>query len=202
MRDLYFKRYACCRWAQPAIEGALNLTTEQQINPRDIKEVCVITFEEASHLTISRPANTEQAQYSLPYPVAAALITGKLDPQQVMPPTIFNKEILNLAESISIVVDEGLNERFPDETLARVILELRDGRKYESKTNHAPGDLMTPMSEIELVEKFNRIVGDYLPDERLKLLQEACQNAEKLESVKELVTMLSSPPDPEKNGGV
>lgn len=200
IRELFFKHYACCRWAQPAIESALKLRMEHQINPSEIKEVVVHTFEEATHLTISRPANTEQAQYSLPYPVAAALLTGQLDPQQVMPPSIFDEEILQLADSISIVTDDALQDCFPDEALARVVLELRDGRKYESKVHSARGDPKAPMSDLELIEKFDRITGIFLSDKRLNSLQDACWKAVELESVKELVALLSSPLDKEYIG--
>jgi 2-methylcitrate dehydratase PrpD len=193
MCELYFKRYACCRWAQPAIDGALNLKEQHQINPYEIKKVVVHTFKEATHLTISRPANTEQAQYSLPYPVAAALLSGQLDPPQVMPPSIFDEETLNLADSISIKTDESFQERFPDEALARVTLELSDGRKFESSVHSAPGDPKAPMSDMEIIEKFNRIAGAYLPDQRLIALREACWNLEKLESIKQLVGLLSPP---------
>jgi 2-methylcitrate dehydratase PrpD len=200
MRDLYFKPYACCRWAQPAIEASLQLKSRYQINPSQIKKGIVFTFEEATHLTISRPANTEQAQYSLPYPVAAALLTGRLDPQQVMPPSIFDESILQLADSVSILADKALQDRFPQEALARVVLELINGRTYESGVHAARGDPKNPLSDKELLDKFNRIAGGHLSIGRLKSLQETCWNAAKLENVKELVALLSSPLDIEPNG--
>ena len=200
MEELYFKNYACCRWAQPAIDGALKMRADYQINPSEIKAVTVYTFEEATHLSVSRPVNTEQAQYSLPFPLAAALLSGRLDPQQVMPPSIFDEEILRLADSISIKSDDALQDFFPDEAFARVRLELRDGRKYESKVHRARGDPTTPMTDVELIEKFNRIAGVYLLDKRLKSLRETCWNAERLESIRELVALLSSPLDKEHKG--
>ena len=200
MRDLYFKDYACCRWAQPAIEGALKLRVDYQINPSEIKAVTVHTFEEAAHLSVSRPVNTEQAQYSLPYPLAAALITGRLDPQQVMPPSIFDEEILHLADTIAIVRDDALQECFPDEALARVIIELTNGRKYDSEIHSARGDPKNPLSDLDLIDKFNRLAGDHLSAKRLNLLQRTCWNVENLESINELITLLSSPLDKVQKG--
>jgi 2-methylcitrate dehydratase PrpD len=63
-RDLYFKPYACCRWAQPAVEGACALVAEHRLAPTDIAEIVVHTFEAATRLTVTRPVNTEQAQHS------------------------------------------------------------------------------------------------------------------------------------------
>jgi 2-methylcitrate dehydratase PrpD len=200
MRDLYFKDFACCRWTQPAIEGALKLRVDYQINPSEIKAVTVHTFEEATHLSVSRPVNTEQAQYSLPFPLAAALISGCLDPQQVLPPSIFDEDILQLADNISIVRDDVIQEHFPGKALARVEIELRDGRKYQSEVHSARGDPMTPLSDVDLVEKFNRLAGDHLSAKRLNLLQRTCWNVENLERINELIALISSPPDKVQKG--
>ena len=72
--ELYFKPFACCRWAQPAIEGVLELVETHQLEVEDVEQIQVHTFAAATRLTCARPQDTEQAQYSLPYPVAAALI--------------------------------------------------------------------------------------------------------------------------------
>jgi len=83
IRDQYFKPYPICRWAQPAVEAALSLVKTHQITATDIAEVHVHTFHEAARLATALPATTEQAQYSLPFPVAAALCRGQLTASEV-----------------------------------------------------------------------------------------------------------------------
>jgi 2-methylcitrate dehydratase PrpD len=193
MRDLYFKDYACCRWTQPAIEAVLELKRRYALDSSGIRNILVHTFEPAVHLDISRPENTEQAQYSLPYPVAAALIHGQLDPQQVLPPSIFEEEILELADAVKITSAPDLNAVFPEQALARVEIEMKDGRSFESRVHHARGDPEDGFSDVEIIEKFQRIAGMYLSDRRLKMLQDRCLNAAHLENVKELVELLTAP---------
>lgn len=195
MRGLYFKPYACCRWSQPAVEATLQLLEKHQIHPGEITRIEVRTFEEATHLNLARPENTEQAQYSLPYPVAAAIYTGRLDPAQVLPPAIFEEGVLTLAERVEISVDEEIDQRFPEEALARVEIHTRDGGPFTSPACAARGDPADPLSDAELDDKFNRLAGKQLAKERAKALRRACWEAASLNSIDELVELLAPPPE-------
>jgi 2-methylcitrate dehydratase PrpD len=201
MRDLYFKPYACCRWAQPAVRGALSLAAEHHLAPNDIAKIKVHTFEAATRLAVAHPANTEQAQYSLPYPVAAALVAwagdgdGRLDPEQVTEPCIFDKAILRLADKVTMAVDKALEARFPAEALARVTLYGVDGRCFESEICGARGDPTDPLSDAELTNKFNRLVGVHLAADRVNALRETCWDCAGLDDIRQLVALLAPPPD-------
>ncbi len=197
MRDLYFKPYACCRWAQPAVEGALSLVAEHRLAPADITKIVVHTFEAATHLTISRPANTEQAQYSLPYPVAAVLVggDGRLDPEQMTAPRIFDEAVLRLADKVTMAVDESLEARFPAEALARVTIYGAGGGCFESKVCGARGDPSDPLSDAELTDKFNRLASAHLAADRVNALRGACWGCADLNDVRQLVALLGPLPD-------
>ena len=67
----------------------MSLKESFNFDVHDIEKIEVHTFSEATRLNHARPPNTEVAQYSLPYPVAATLVDGKLDPQQVIAPRIY-----------------------------------------------------------------------------------------------------------------
>jgi 2-methylcitrate dehydratase PrpD len=197
MRDLYFKPYACCRWAQPAVEGARALVAEHRLAPADVARIVVHTFEAATHLTVSRPANTEQAQYSLPYPVAAALASGdgRLDPGQMTAPRIFDATVLHLADKVTMAVDGSLEARFPAEALARVVIYGADGSRFESGICGARGDPDDPLSDAELTDKFNRLASAHLAADRVDALRGACWGCAELDDVRWLVTLLGQPPD-------
>ena len=68
-----FKAHGSCRWAQPAIEAALGIVRANRPQPdhrRDPRR----DLREGDHLDHPAPTTTEQAQYSLPFPIAAALV--------------------------------------------------------------------------------------------------------------------------------
>ena len=196
MRELYFKPYAVCRWAQPAVEGARRLATEHQLALDQIEHIHVDTFEVAAHLTMKHPSNTEQAQYSLPYPVAAILVDGRLDPEQVTAPRIFDERILRLADSVTVAVDEDLEAQYPEQALARVKIYTSDGLELESDICTAPGDPSNPLSDDALIDKFDRLAEAYLSPARLKALRIACWDLASLPAIEDFVALLA--PMPEK----
>ncbi len=195
IRDLYFKPHACCRWAQPAVEGARALVTGHHLTLTAIQRIVVATFAAATRLTISRPTNTEESQYSLPYPVAAAIVFGRVDPVHVMAPSIYDERVLRLADCVEMVVDDALEQRFPDETLARVAVEMADGRVFESGICSAYGDPHTPLNDSEINDKFFRLTGASLTTERAEALHMMCGKLAEVDHVEQLVALLSAPPD-------
>jgi 2-methylcitrate dehydratase PrpD len=193
MRELYFKPYACCRWAHPAIDAALATIMEHGLAEEEIAALEIFTFEEATRLGIRHPQNTEQAQYSLPYPLAAAVLVGGLDPAHVQPPYLDDKRILQLADKVTIQVDPTLNRRFPAEALARVRLSTTDGRTLESDTIAATGGPENPMNDDQITEKFQAAVSGSLTEGRANAIQRACWECAQLDSVRELVSLLADP---------
>ncbi|MFQ5923429.1 MAG: MmgE/PrpD family protein, partial [Anaerolineales bacterium] len=193
VRELYFKPYPCCRWAHPAIDAALTLVSEHSISASEISAMEIYTFEEAAHLDHARPQNTEQAQYSLPFPVAAAIIHGNLNPSHVQHPGLIDERILELAEKVDIQVDADLDARFPAEALARMRLNTSDGRTLESGITAARGGSENPMDDDELIEKFQAAVSGSIAQERAQAIQSACWRCAQMESIHELVELLADP---------
>ncbi len=85
IREQYFKAYPVCRWAQPAVEAALSLKRAHRFDADDIVAIGIDSFREAIDLgsRCRMPATTDEAQYSLPFPVAAALIFGRVGAAEI-----------------------------------------------------------------------------------------------------------------------
>src|SRR5262249_44026157 len=92
----YFKPHAVCRWAQPAVEGALELRARGRLAAEDIARIRIETFHEATRLAVRAPRTTEEAQYSLPFAVAVALVFGMLGAEQVTGPALTDPRVLRL----------------------------------------------------------------------------------------------------------
>lgn len=169
IHEQYFKPYPVCRWAQPAVEAALALCRTHAISSTDIDRIEVATFHEARRLSTSLPENTEQAQYSLPFATAAAIVFGDLGPEQVSGQALQHPEVLRLSASLKIVEDDQFNREFPARRLARVSLLRKDGRRHQSEIAEPRGDPEAPLDEIEIVRKYHQLSEPLLGSER------ACQ---------------------------
>ncbi|MFQ5421613.1 MAG: MmgE/PrpD family protein [Anaerolineae bacterium] len=170
--DQYVKPYAVCRWAQAAIVGALAVREQHNLAPEAIKTIRVHTFHEAVRLACRRPQNTEEAQYSLPFPVAAALVYGRLGASELSGKALHDPRILKLADSIELIEDEGYNGRFPAERFARVEVEMANGRVYDSGPAEPTWGPEAPPTDDELRAKFCWLAGEMLPKPRVAELEE------------------------------
>lgn len=194
--DLYFKPYACCRWAQPAIEGALSAAYQIGATPADMTRVRVHTFEAATHLRSAVPRTTEEAQFSLPWTVACALIDGVVGPEQVVGENLADPTRQELAALVEVVVDAELEEAFPEQALAWVEIETTDGSRARSDPFSAPGDSHTPFSDTELTEKFRDLTTPVLGSHRTRKLAsviERLPDAPDLDEITGLLRCAASP---------
>ena len=164
--EMYFKPYPVCRWAQPAIEAALGLMAEHHLLARDIERIEVTTFHEATRLSTARPASTEEAQYSLPFPVAAAIVKGSLGPAEIDNEALRDPEILRLSIATALRESQKFNDRFPAERYAQVTFWLRDGRTLVSDETRTRGDPESALSDDALLVKFSMLASGSLDSGR------------------------------------
>jgi 2-methylcitrate dehydratase PrpD len=191
--EQYFKPHAICRWAQPAVEAALALQRAHSVPAACIRRVHVSTFAHAARLTIARPATTEAAQYSLPFPLAAALVHGRLGSAELAGPALAEADVLALADRVELVEDPALSRRFPVERIARVRLELENGACLDSGEARPRWEAADPPSDAELLDKFRWLAGGELPPERAAALEAALWHCADLDDAAKLLEHLTPP---------
>jgi len=177
---LYFKPYAACRWAQPAVDGALKIKDEQGVVTSDIRAIRIRSFDAACALSTRPPTNTEEAQYNIAYPVAAALIDGEVGPRQVLPPRIFDEEIRDLLSRITTEVGQEYESAFPAKTYAEVVIETIRGEIFASgriEPRWEPPDTLPTDQELET--KFHWLADPVLGESRCDELVRSIWNFEK-----------------------
>jgi 2-methylcitrate dehydratase PrpD len=169
--NLYFKPYAACRWGQPAVAGALKIARDNHLRPDQIDRIRVRTFEAATRLPNGHPRDTEEAQYNLAFPVAAALLDGEVGPAQVLPPRLHDPALLALLDRVSTEVAPEFEAEFPAKAPAEVVVETTAGQIYHSGRIEAlwePPDTLP--SDAELEAKFRWLVGPVLGVRRCREL--------------------------------
>ena len=168
IREQYFKAYPVCRWAQPATEAAFALLRSHEFGEADVVAVDIESFREAIDLgsQCRYPRTTDEAQYSLPYPVAAALVYGRLGAAEVDGAALIDPRIKRLLETMTLTVDQDFSARFPAERWARVRIALRDGRTLVSEPARARGNPENPLTDDEMRTKYRDLAGPVLGPRR------------------------------------
>ena len=168
----YFKLYPTCRWTHAPVEGVVRLRAEHGFGPSDIERVEVESFAETSTLMTFPPADSDGAQYCLPWAVAAVLVDGELGLDQVLPGRLGDPAIVAMGRRVLFRQADDLQARFPTECLARVRVALKDGRTLAGPTLGARGDYTDPASDEEMNAKFARLAGRTLGEAAARKLGE------------------------------
>lgn len=154
----YLKPYACCRYMHAAIDALMQLIEPGQ----PIHEIIIETFPQALRLNNERaPTTLEGGQYSFYFSCALAAIHGTDALQPVMPKSLTDQKVLDLASKIKLVTSPDFSESFPASTPARVTLRQgADANAQQPRTQevlHPLGDVANPMSINQLKHKFRQI---------------------------------------------
>lgn len=189
----YFKPHAVCRWAQPSIEAALALQQNYRLLPEQVKQIRVFTFHEAVRLSCQSPRSTEEAQYSLPFPLAAALVHSRLGVSELSGQALTNPAVLKLSDCVKLIEDDSFNSRFPAKRFARVEIETQDGEIFDSGEVEADWEATCPPTDQALREKFRRLAREQLPDERAADLEQMVWRCEELPDGDKLLSLITPP---------
>lgn len=199
-----FKAHGCCWWAQPAIEAVLAITREHVLAPADIAAIRVETFDKAVRLSHPAPTTTEEAQYSLPFPVGAAVFKDArgggswygLGPHDLLEEAVHDSDVMGLAAKVEVVEAPRLTAEFPKRFLARVTVTLTDGRTLTSPDTTFRGDGNEPFSDAELATKYRWLASTLLSDERVDSIEREVGELAEREHITPLIELLTAPPDP------
>jgi 2-methylcitrate dehydratase PrpD len=189
--EQYLKPYPICRWAHPAVQAGLGLTGGRPLPVEEVEGIEVLTFEAAARLHTPDPTTTEEAQYSLPFALAAALTHGELTPDHIFEP---NREhaALTLAKKVRLIASPSLTAEFPGTRRAVVRITFTDGRVNSSGPTLADGDPESPLGDDAVLAKFadyTRALGAGRSDAIAGFVMD-----EQDRSVADLIPLLLAPP--------
>jgi 2-methylcitrate dehydratase PrpD len=143
LRELYIKPYPCCRWTQCAIAAALAATGGRMLDAGEVRRVTARTFAAADGLAKLIPESTEEAQYSLLWPLASALTRGRFGVGEVLGP-FTDTAVRAMFELIEVEVDPQLTAAFPARRSTAIEVELCSGERLGAGPLEAPGEADDP----------------------------------------------------------
>ena len=165
------KLYPICRWAHAPIKAALDLREAHGIDHREIAKIEIHGFHETTRLARDMPESTGKAQYSIDYPVAAALVFGGIGSREVSGETFADADIARLVDLTEVHECDHCNANFPADRLGRTVIHLGDGRTLDSGITRAPGEHSNPIPRDGIVEKFHALAGPSLGAKRAQAIE-------------------------------
>jgi len=174
--DGYLKPFASVRHTHYGVSAALRLRQQPGFAVDAIRGVTLRTYGEAAQYCGNRaPRTAIQAQFSLSYAIAAALVLGDLGPEAYT--NLTQPQIARLEQMVVIEVDPARTRRG-----AELIVEIGDERPREAVDSVA-GDPTSPITRDDVVAKFHRYAEPALGRDRTERLVRFCLEAASDESI-------------------
>ncbi len=131
----------------------------------------------------------EDADHSLPYLLAVAVLDGDVQPAQLKPRRIEAPDVQSLLQKVTVRPDAGFTARYPGEVPSRVTVRLNDGRSYSHEVKNYPGFSTWPFTWDEIAAKFDKLVAGRASDGLAREIKAAVRSLETIQ-VKELTKLL------------
>lgn len=202
--ELSFKPYPACRYTHTAIEAALELRRRHSIAAHTVERVEVGVNEHAYTNVCTpigvktRPRTIVDAQFSIPYCIATALIKGDVFLPDFTIPALGNDHVLALASRVIPRIDSAIQASHArDISPADVRIHLTDGTTLQILQMSSKGGPEHPMSFDELALKFRRCCeyGGYAKsDGRIEHLISLVREMESLPNVSGLAAAMGIEP--------
>ncbi|ABG05481.1 2-methylcitrate dehydratase [Rubrobacter xylanophilus DSM 9941] len=195
VRRTIVKKYNAEIHSQSALEGLLELRERHGLDPRAVERVELETFDVAYNIIGGGEEGSkhvvrtkEEADHSLPYMLAVALLDGEVGPEQYRPERIRAGDVQGLLRRVEVRPADDLSRRFPEEMPCRLRVFTGDGEKLEIEKKDYEGFFTRPLSWEGALGKFGRLCASI--DKGLR--EEISGAVERLEEVEvsELASLL------------
>lgn len=155
-----FKPWPSCRGSHTAADAALQLISENRLQAGQVERILVrngpAEWPFLSNPIESKrsPKTTVEAQFSIPWVVAAAFTDGKVRIAHFTPEALSRADIRAMAVRVSTMQDDSLANAQVGPGQAVVEVTTRDGRNLRCHVVAAKGDPQAPMRADEVSKKF------------------------------------------------
>jgi 2-methylcitrate dehydratase len=188
VRRTIVKKYNAEIHSQSAIEGILGLKQEKPFEAADVERIVIETFDVAYNIIgggeegdKTEVRTKEQADHSLNYMVAVAILDGQVMPEQYREQRIRSQDVQTLLRKISVVQLNEYSKRFPAEMPCRITVSLLNGNVLTKEMSDYEGFHTHPMTWETALKKFDYLCRDKTDS---SLLAEIVQAVESLEAIR------------------
>jgi 2-methylcitrate dehydratase PrpD len=196
--EIAVKFYTACRAAHEAIDLALDMTGHEDFDPDQIDEILVKVNEPVYNLVCQpldrkrHPETLVDAQFSLPFTVASAIIRGDFFISELSDEAIKDPDIMRLTQKVTPIVDSKCHNEL---VIGSAIMEIKtkNGQTYSKEIQFPRGNPKNPVSMNEVIEKFQKCVNYSIKPfskENIDKLVDLLYKLEQLEDVTQLTQLL------------
>jgi 2-methylcitrate dehydratase len=182
------KKYNSMIHTQSAVHCMVELAKKNKIDPGKIVSIEAEVFQLAYDFAggglygTDRVIQTkEQADHSLPYLLAVALLDGDVMPAQFTPDRIIKPDVQVLLKKVSVRPNHEYTDEYPGKMPAKITVRLQDGKVIEHEVQDYPGLASHPFTWEDSVEKFDRLVAGRADEGLSREIKDAVRSVENIQ---------------------
>ena len=129
------KKYNSMIHTQSAVHCMVELTQQNKLDPGKVVSIEAEVFQLAYDFAggglygVDKVIRTkEQADHSLPYLLAVAMLDGDVMPAQFQPERIIKHDVQDLLKKVSVRPNHEYTDEYPAKMPAKITVRLRDGK--------------------------------------------------------------------------
>ncbi len=172
------KPHACCRYSQGPIDAVLALRAAHAIDPARVARIDVGIVAAGFPIVCEpldakrRPRSVVDAQFSLPFSIATALVRGAAWPDDFAPACCDDPAIRRLMERVHPARDAALDARYPRTWPCWLRITLDDETRHEARIDHPLGDPENFPDAATLAAKYARLAVRALSADRARAVSD------------------------------
>ena len=190
--ETYIKVHGGCRGNHAPVDLAQELVKTHGIKPDDIASILIKVDSVTYAAEIHAPVNGEQAQFSVAFAVAVALLNGDASVFQYTDANVADPRIRAMMARIRVEVDPELDKGYPDKRAASIVIVLADGTRHPGYICNAKGEPEYPLSPADIEAKFLTLTRDILPGGGGERVRDLVMGLEKLTDLNVLTAALKA----------
>ena len=190
------KKYNSMIHTQSAVYCMVELVEQNKIDPAKVVSIEAEVFQLAYDFAGGGLYGTdkviqtkEQADHSLPYLLAVALLDGDVQPAQFKPDRIVKPDVQALLKKVSVRPNHEYTEEYPAKMPAKITVRLQDGKVIEHEVQDYPGLASRPFTWEDSVEKFDRLMVGRADKGLSEEIKDAVRSLESIQ-VRDLMLLL------------
>jgi len=186
-----FKPYPCCRSTHSSIDASLYLRNAPGFDASQVvKIICKTSPQHLKLARFHRPKSAYEGKFSMPYCIAAALLSGKVLLEDFAEEKVSDPEAQALLSKVEFL-HPGEYHEDPMSLAQEVVLKLSNGAEYACRVDTPKGDPQNPMTEDELSMKFKDCARMSLPQIEIEKVLEMLGKLESLDNISELMKTIT-----------
>jgi 2-methylcitrate dehydratase PrpD len=190
------KPYPCCGLTHACIDAALTLRSRHNIDVKQIENITIYGGQTVYGLSEPpevkcNPRTITDAQFSVPYVVATALVRGKVTVDDFTTETIKRPEILEVARKATARLEPSMDRHGVGP--GGLIIKMRDGAEYKEEVEYCLGSVERPMTFEDCTKKFRECAPSSikpLPAGTVEEIIERISRLEEQEDATEIIRLL------------